>query len=50
LGARTKKVLLGVVAVLVVAGVWMFWPESADVDGIAPPDGTYDAVIRRCRG
>jgi acyl-homoserine lactone acylase PvdQ len=47
LGARTKKVLVGVVAVLVVAGVWMFWPESADVDGIAPPDGTYDAVIRR---
>ncbi len=32
---------------LVVAGVWMFWPESAGVDGIAPPDGIYDALIRR---
>jgi acyl-homoserine lactone acylase PvdQ len=45
--SRLRKIFLGLLAVLLVAGVWMFWPESADVDGIAPAAGTYDSLIRR---
>ena len=45
--SRLRKAFLGLLAVLAVASVWMFWPESANVDGIAPPDGTYDSLIRR---
>jgi acyl-homoserine lactone acylase PvdQ len=44
---RIGKILLVVVVVLAVAIVWVFWPERADVDGIAPEAATYDAIIRR---
>jgi acyl-homoserine-lactone acylase len=37
-------VLLGAA---VVAIIWMAWPERADVEGIAPPEGRYEVVIRR---
>jgi hypothetical protein len=45
--SRVRKIFLGVVVVLITVAIWMFWPESADVDGIGPPAGTYDSVIRR---
>lgn len=46
-----KKILLRTLlaSLVVVAGVtvWALWPEDPGVEGIAPPDGRYDAVIRR---
>ncbi len=45
--SRGRKILLGLVVVAVVLGAWMFWPESPHVEGIGPPAGAYDAVIRR---
>ena len=45
--ARILQVLLGAAIVFIVAAGWVFWPETADVDGIAPAAGTYDALIRR---
>ncbi|MDH5371775.1 MAG: acylase [Acidimicrobiia bacterium] len=47
--SRWKKWLTGIAGVLVLAVVWMFWPESAkgEVAGISPTPGTYDSVIRR---
>lgn len=47
--SRWMKWLLGIASVLLAAAVWTFWPESAagEVEGIGPPPGTYDAVIRR---
>ncbi len=46
---RWQKVLLGVVVVVAVSAVWIFWPESAadEVAGIAPEAGAYDATILR---
>ena len=45
--SRLRKILLGLLVALGVIAAWMFWPESADAEGIAPADGTYDAIIRR---
>jgi acyl-homoserine lactone acylase PvdQ len=47
--ARWKKLMLGLAFALALGATWMFWPESAagEVEGITPPPGTYDALIRR---
>ena len=47
--ALWKKWLVGMLGILIAVAVWMFWPESAagEVEGIGPPPGTYDALIRR---
>ena len=47
--ARWKKLMLGLTCALALGATWMFWPESAagEVEGIAPPPGTYDTLIRR---
>lgn len=47
--ALWKKWLVGMVGLLIAGAAWMFWPESAagEVEGIGPPPGMYDALIRR---
>jgi acyl-homoserine-lactone acylase len=41
---RAALVLLGAAVVTI---IWMVWPERADVEGISPPEGRYEVVIRR---
>ena len=46
---RWKKIVLGIVGVLGLAAIWVFWPQSAasEVRGIGPSPDAYDVTILR---